>query len=77
MKAYPMHRDYGVAEWWKTGDGNILEVDFNVNVRQTIVYPYDMEHDRVRHWAPLSVRHKDMTGGRAMQELGYDSVEEG
>lgn len=70
MKAYLMHRDvnpaYGVYEWWKTEDGKIFEVDFNAHVRHTIVCPYDMEHDRVQSWTPLLVRHKDMTGGKAM-----------
>lgn len=80
MKAYLMHRDvdpaYGVYEWWKAEDGKIFELGFNVHVRQTIVYPYDMEKDRVESWIPLLVRHKDMTGGKAMRELGYEPVEE-
>lgn len=80
MKAYLMHRDenpaYDVFEWWKTEDGKIFELDFNVHVRQTMVYPYDMEKDRVQSWSPLLVRHKDMTGGRAMREMGYEPVEE-
>ena len=80
MKAYLMNRDvnpaYGVYEWWKAEDGRLFEVDFNVHVRQTIVYPYDMEHDRVEDWTPLLVRHKDMTGGKAMRELGYEPIEE-
>lgn len=80
MKAYLMNRDvnpaYGVFEWWKTEDGKIFELDFNVHVRQTIVYPYDMERNRVENWTPLLVRRKDMTGGKAMQELGYEPVEE-
>ena len=75
-----MERDvdpaYGIFEWWKTEDGKIFEVDFNVHVRQTMVYPYDMEHDRVESWSPLLVQNKDMTGGRAMQKLGYEPVEE-
>lgn len=81
MRAYLMDRDvnpaYGVFEWWKVSDGRIFEVDFNVHVRQTMVYPYDTEHDRVEHWIPLGVWHEDMTGGRAMRELGYEPVEEG
>lgn len=80
MKAYLMDRDvnpaYGIYEWWKTEDGKIFELDFNVHVCQTIVYPYDMEKDRVEHWIPVFVRHKDMTGGRAMQKLGYEPVED-
>lgn len=80
MKAYLMHRDvnpaYGVFEWWKTEDEKIFELDFNVHVRKTEVYPYDVEHDRVESWIPLLVRRKDMTGGRAMRELGYEPVEE-
>ena len=81
MKAYLIDRDvnpaYGVYEWWKAEDGKIFELDFNVHVRQTIVYPYDMVKDRVEDWTPLLVRHKDMTGGRAMRELGYEPVEDG
>lgn len=81
MRAYLMDRDvnpaYGVYEWWKAEDGKIFELDFNVHVRQTTVYPYDAEKDRVESWIPLLVRHKDMTGGRAMQELGYEPVEDG
>ena len=80
MKAYLMHRDvdpaYGVYEWWQAEDGRIFEVDFNVHVRQTIVYPYDMEKDRVEDWTPLLVRQKDMTGGRAIRKLGYEPIEE-
>ena len=80
MKAYLMHRDentaYDVFEWWKTEDGNIFEVDFNVRVRETIVCPYDMEHDLIVDCIPLLVRHKDMTGGKAIRELGYEPVEE-
>lgn len=80
MKAYLMNRDvnpaYGVYEWWMTEDGNIFEVDFNVHVRETTVYPYDMEHDRVESWIPLLVRHEDMTGGKAIRDLGYEPVEE-
>lgn len=79
MKAYLMHRDvnpaYGVFEWWQTEDGKIFELDFNVHVRETMVCPYDMEKDRVESWTPLLVRRKDMTGGRAMQEMGYEPVE--
>lgn len=80
MKAYLVHRyenpAYGIFEWWKTEDGNIFELDFNVHVRQTIVYPYDIEKDRVEHWIPVLVRQKDMTGGKAMRDLGYEPVEE-
>lgn len=79
MKAYLMDRDvdpaYGVFEWWKTEDGKIFELDFNVHVRQTIVYPYDMKHDRIESWIPLLVRSEDMTGGKAIRELGYKPVE--
>lgn len=42
----------------------------------TIVFPYDMERDRVKSWNDLGVWHKDMTGGKAMQEMGYDPVED-
>lgn len=80
MKAHLMHRYtkpcYGTFEWWKTEDGKIFEVDFNVHVCQTAVYPYDTEHDRVEHCIPLGVWHKDMTGGRAIRELCYEPVEE-
>lgn len=75
-----MHRDvkpcYGTFEWWQAEDGKIFELDYNIHVRQTTVYPYDMEKDRIEHWIPLLVRHKDMTGGKAMRELGYEPVEE-
>ena len=80
MKAYLMNRDehvaYGVAEWWKTEDGNILYVEFRADMCVTIVCPYDTEHDRMESCIPLLVRHKDMTGGEAMQELGYEPVED-
>lgn len=80
MKAYLMNRDehvaYGISEWWKTEDGNILYVEFNADMCETMVFPYDMEEDRVKHWAYLGVWHKDMTGGKAMQKLGYEPVEE-
>lgn len=36
---------------------------------------YLMNRDRVEQWEPLGVWHKDMTGGRAMHELGYEPVE--
>ena len=74
-----MHRDdypgYGITEWWKTEDDNVLKVYFNAYVRETYVYPYDMEKDRVQHWNPLLMGHKDMTGGRAIRKLGYEPVE--
>ena len=80
MKAYLMHRyvnhDYGVFELWKTEDGKVFELDFNAHVRKTMVCPYDMDHGRVESWIPLLVRHKDMTGGKAIRELGYEPVEE-
>ena len=68
-----MYRDvnpsYGVFEWWKAEDWKVLKVDFNAYVCETMAFPYDMEKDRVQHWAPLLVRHKDMTGGKAIREL--------
>ena len=79
-KAFLMDRDidpaYGISECWQTEDGKIFDVDFNIHVRQTMVCPYDMEHDRVESWEPLGVWHRDTTGGRAMRELGYEPVEE-
>ena len=79
MKAYLMNRDvnpaYGVYEWWKAEDGRLFEVDFNVHVCETMVYPLDMEHNLMVDWIPLLVRQKDMTGGKAMRELGYEPVE--
>lgn len=79
MKAYLMHRDenpgHGVTEWWKTEDDNILYVEFRADMCATIVFPYDMKRDRVKSWNNLGVWHKDMTGGRAMRELGYEPVE--
>lgn len=80
MKAYLMHRDvnpaYGTTEWWKTEDDNVLKVDFYAYVRETNVFHYDTERDRVEHWKPLGIWHKDMTGGKAMRELGYEPIEE-
>lgn len=80
MKAYLMNRDvnpaYGVYEWWKTEDGKVLKVDFNAYVCETDAFPYNMEHDRVEHWKPFGIWHKDMTGGKAIRELGYEPVEE-
>lgn len=75
-----MHMDehvaYGVSEWWKTEDDNILYVEFRADMCATIAFPYDMERDRVKSWNELGVWHKDMTGGMAMRELGYEPVEE-
>lgn len=75
-----MHRDdypgHGTTEWWKTEDNNVLKVDFNAYVRETDVFHDDMKRDRVEHWIPLGIWHKDMTGGKAMRELGYEPVEE-
>lgn len=80
MKAYLMNRDdypgHGTTEWWKTEDGRAICVDFNANIRKTMTYPYDIERDRVKSWEYLGVWHRDMTGGRAMRELGYEPVEE-
>ena len=42
----------------------------------TIVCPYDTENDRMESCIPLLVRQKDMTGGEAMRELGYEPVED-
>lgn len=81
MKAYLMHRDenpaYGVTEWWKTEDGKPLCVDFDVQICKTIVLPYDTERSRVKSWTKLGVWRKDMTGGKAMRELGYEPIEDG
>jgi hypothetical protein len=81
MKAYLMHRDdnpaYGVTEWWKTEDGKVLYVDFNASICETMVFPYDLKRSRVKSWNELGVWHKDMTGGKAIQKLGYEPVEEG
>lgn len=81
MKAYLMHRDEdpdnGTTEWWKTEDDNIIYVDFNSGINKTMAFPYDMERDRVKSWERLGVWHRDMTGGRAMHELGYEPVEGG
>lgn len=79
-KAFLMHRDdypgHGTTEWWKTEDGNIFYVDFNSNIRETTALPYDMEHDRMVSWGELGTWHRDMTGGKAMREMGYEPVEE-
>lgn len=80
MKAYLMHRDeipaYGVTEYWKAEDGKVLYVQFNADIRETLIFPYDVERCRVKSWTVLGVWHKDMTGGMAMRELGYEPVEE-
>jgi hypothetical protein len=80
MKACLMNRDvnhpYGVYEWWQAENGEIFQVYFDDQIGKTIVLPYDMEHDRVEIWKTLGVWHKDMTGGRAIRELGYEPVEE-
>ena len=36
-----------------------------------------MEHNRVEIWKTRGVWHKDMTGGKAMRELGYEPPEAG
>lgn len=80
MKAYLMHRDenpgHGTTEWWKTEEDNIIYVDFNSNIRETMAFPYDMRRDRMKSWEELGVWHRDMTGGKAMRELGYEPIEE-
>lgn len=80
MKAYLMHRDdypgHGATEWWKTEDGRAIYVDFNVNIDETMAFPYDMAHDRMKSWEELGVWHRDMTGGKAMRKMGYEPVEE-
>ena len=79
MKAYLMNHDvnlgYGVTEWWKTEEEEILCVKFYADIGETMAFPYDMEKDRVQHWNPLLMGHKDMTGGRAIRKLGYEPVE--
>lgn len=79
-KAYIMHRDYdpghSTTEWWKTKDGRAIFVDFNANANKTMALPYDLRSDRVMSWAALGVWRGDMTGGKAMQALGYEPVEE-
>lgn len=80
MKAYLMNRDvypgYGVYEWWKTENEEIFQVYFDALIGKTIVFPYDMEHDRVEIWKTRGVWHKDATGGEAMRELGYEPIED-
>ena len=69
----------GTYEIWDIGDGHGIYVDYvpYATDTETMAFQYDMRRGRVESWIPLLVRRKDMTGGRAMRELGYDPVEEG
>ena len=40
----------------------------------TIVFPYDIERDRVKSWNKLRVWHKDMTGGKVMPLLDSEGM---
>ncbi len=80
MKAYLMHRDvnpgYGTSEFWYTEDDKAIYVDFNAHICETMAFPYDLTtSDRVTSWEEICVWHRDMTGGEAMRELGYEPVE--
>lgn len=79
-KAFLMRRyvypGRGANEWWKVEDGGVICVYFNASIRKTMTFPYDIERDRAKSWVEIGVWHKDMTGGRAMRELGYEPVEE-
>ena len=78
MKAHLMSREedpyHGITEIWQAEDGKAFYVDFNAYICQTMVFPYDLKLDLVKNW--LELWHRNMTGGRAMRELGYDPVEE-
>lgn len=79
-KAYLMHRDehpgHGVTEIWQAEDGRAFYVDFNAHICETMAFPYDLTtSDRVTSWEEICVWHRDMTGGEAMRELGYEPVE--
>lgn len=67
---------YDFTEWWRTEDGSGIYVDFNIDARETVAFPYDLKHGMLMSCDELGVWHKDMTGGRAMQELSYEPVED-
>lgn len=50
---------------------------FDTLMPDTMAFPYDPRRNKVTSWTGLGVWREDATGGRAMQELGYDPVEEG
>lgn len=81
MKAYLMYRyenpRRGTTEWWDTEDDKAIYVYFNMNIRETMAFPYDLTtSDRVTSWEEIGVWHKDMTGGKAIRDMGYEPVEE-
>ena len=74
-------RNGGTYETWDIGDGDGIYVDFNpcpfdTMMPETMAFPYDPRRNKVTSWDELGVWLGDMTGGEAMQELGYDPVEE-
>ena len=74
-------RNGGTYEIWDIGDGHGIYVDFNpcpfdIGIPETMAFPYDLRRKKVTNWAELRAWWKDMTGGKAMRELGYEPVEE-
>ena len=79
MKAHLMSREedpyHGITEIWQAEDGEAIYVDYNVHISETMAFPYDTRRDKVTSWTEIGVWRRDMTGGRAMRELGYEPVE--
>lgn len=66
----------GTYEIWDIGNGRGIYVDYNPNISETMAFPYDLKRNRVKRWNELGVWRMDMTGDRAMRELGYEPIEE-
>lgn len=71
----------GTCEMWDIGNGDGFYVDYNpcpsdTGVQETMAFPADPRRNAVKSWQELGVWRKDMTGGRAMRELGYEPIEE-
>lgn len=69
------------SEIWGIGDGCGIYVDFNTcpffsRKPGTRAFPYSLSENAVTSWQELGYWHYDATGGKAMQELGYEPVEE-
>jgi hypothetical protein len=75
-------RNGGTYEIWDVGNGCWIYVDFNpcptdTGIPETMAFPMDLRDNAVTSWSELGVWYEDATGGKAIRELGYESVEDG
>lgn len=71
----------GPCELWDIGDGRGIFVDcreclHDTGKPKTMAFLADIRQNKINSWDPLGTWYEDATGGRAIRELGYETVEE-